>query len=472
MRYGQKKIPLVLSVSVFIYLCYCLVYTPNFILTIPVVLFPLLAFRLFWIDNHPNVLFWGVMLQWLSASTQLLYSNFLGVTLAERMKEYSFPASKMEMATLLSIVGLFAFSLGLFVAVRRLRFSTIDSLLDSYSPKNIFMAYISSSLLVYLTTNLIWVLGGFVQYVYLFFYIKWGFFMVAFYVIHKRAPFLKWYFYGFVVLEIFLGLNSFFAREILLIAMFSFLAAVQVQSKLNAKFYIIVIVGLLLLVNYLVIWSAIKGDYRKYVSKGKFTQSVLVSKEDARSKYFTLITNVNEKQYQEGIEQFVNRLGYIQFFAACLDYVPRKVPHQDGRVYLSALQHYFVPRFLNPDKEVLDDSKHTSEFTGLRLSGAKKATSFSLGYIADAYVDFGYFYMFPLLCAFGWLFGFSYRYLKQRSSNELWAWILTSPFILLLNINGADTKKALGGLLIYFLTVAILRKFLIKAVDPFLRVRR
>ena len=471
MRYGQKKIPLALSIGVCIYLGYCFLYTPNFYLTIPVVLFPLFAFRLFWIDNQPNVLFFGIMLQWFPASTQLLYSNFLQVTLAERMKKYSFPAEMMELATLLSIAGLFAFSIGLYIAVRKLRFSSIEPILDKYSPLNIFLMYIGFSLVVYLTGNLIWAFSGFVQYIYLFFYIKWGFFLVAFYVIHKRANFLRWYFYGFVSMELFLGLNSFFAREILLIAMFSLLAAVQVQSRLNMKSYLLITMVILLLSHYLILWSAIKKDYREFVGKGKVTQSVLVSPEEARSKYFTLMTSVNEKQYQQGIEEFVNRLGYIQFFAACLDYVPRVVPHQNGQVYFSALQHYFVPRFLNPDKEVLDDSKHTSEFTGLRLSGPKEATSFSLGYIADAYVDFGYFYMLPLILAFGWLFGFFYRYLVRKSPNELWVWILTSPFIILLNINGANTNKALGGLLIYFLTVAILRKYLVRVIDPFLRVR-
>jgi hypothetical protein len=455
-----------------VYLSYCFFYTPNFYLTIPVILFPLFAFRLFWIDNQPNVLFWGMMLQWLPASTQLLYSNFLGVTLAERMKEYSFPAEMMEFATLLSTVGLFAFSIGLYLAVRKLRFSSMDILIDKYSPLGILVVYTSFSSVVYLTTNWIWAFSGFVQYIYLFFYLKWGFFLVAFYVIHKRPNNLRWYFYGFIGLEIFLGLNSFFAREILLVVMFSILGVLQIQSKLNFKSFAFITIGVILLVNYLILWSAIKRDYREFVSNGKVTQSLMVSEEAARSKYFDLMTGVDDKQYEKGIEDFVNRLGYIQFFAACLNHVPRVVPHQDGRVYFSALQHYFVPRFLNPDKEVLDDSKHTAEFTGLKLSGAKEATSFSLGYIADAYVDFGYVYMFPLLLAFGWLFGFCYQFLVKKSINELWVWILTSPFLLLLNINGADTKKALGGLLIYFLTVAILRKYLIRIVDPFLRAKR
>ena len=134
MRYGQKKIPLVLSIGVCIYLGYCFLYTPNFYLTIPVVLFPLFAFRLFWIDKQPNVLFLGMMLQWLPASTQLLYSNFLQVTLAERMRGYSFPAERMELATLLSITGLFAFSIGLYIAVRKLRFSSIEPILVKYLP--------------------------------------------------------------------------------------------------------------------------------------------------------------------------------------------------------------------------------------------------------------------------------------------------------------------------------------------------
>ena len=46
---------------------------------------------------------------------------------------------------------------------------------------------------------------------------------------------------------------------------------------------------------------------------------------------------------------------------------------------------------------------------------------------------------------------------------------MTAPFFLLININGADTKKALGWVLIYFLVVAIVRKQLIKRLDPMMR---
>jgi hypothetical protein len=118
---------------------------------------------------------------------------------------------------------------------------------------------------------------------------------------------------------------------------------------------------------------------------------------------------------------------------------------------------------------VLDDSKHTREFTGIGVSDADSATSFSLGYIADAYIDFGPIYMHVILFFFGALFGVFYKFLYTKAPNEIWSWILTVPFFLLININGADTKKALGWVLIYFLVVAIVRKQLIKRLDPLMR---
>jgi len=164
-------------------------------------------------------------------------------------------------------------------------------------------------------------------------------------------------------------------------------------------------------------------------------------------------------------------VGYIEFFAASLNHVPQKVPHQNGKIYLSAAQHFLIPRFLNPNKEVLDDTKHTEKYTGIRLSGTKEASSFSLGYIADAYVDFGYYFMFVLLFIMGRMFGFFFSFLVKKSPNEVWVWIFTCPFLILLNINGTDTKKAIGWILIYFATIIIVRKQLIYIVDPIMKFK-
>lgn len=471
MQYGKKKIPIAFLGFILIYLSYCLLFTPNFLVSIPVAFFPLFAYKLFWIDNKPNVLFWGMMMQWLSASTQLLYCNILQITLEEKMRDTSFPAEMMEYATLLSLVALYFFAAGMFIAIRKIIIENIEDCLSNYSPKKVLILYIVISIIIYLTSTLIWAFQAAVQYIYFFFYIKWGFFLITFYIIHKKAPLLRSYLYGFIGLEILLSFTSFFAGDFLNIASFMILAIVALQPKLNARSYIVIISSAALLVHMLILWTSVKGEYRNFVSAGVSGQSVNVSRGEANEKLFDLVSNVDGPKYQEGVEKFVDRLGYIQYFGASLDYVPRVVPYQNGQIYLGAVQHYLVPRFINPDKPILDDSKHTTEFTGIQVSGMEQATSFSLGYIADAYIDFGPFYMFPLLFAFGYLFGFFYKYLAGKSPNELWVWVLTGPFFLLININGTDTKKALGWILIYFLTVAIVRKQLIKRIDPFIRER-
>lgn len=469
MKFGQKKIPKILWITATVYLAFCFLYTPNFYLSILVVGFPLLAMRLFWVENKPNVIFWGMLLQWSTSASQLLYANALGVTLMERTKSFSFAYNNMDTATFLSVLGLYFFSFGIYIMIRKVRITNIEPSLNIYSSDRLFLFYIVFIILITLTSRLIWALPGVVQYIYSLFYIKWGVFLSVFYFVHKRSPHLKIYLYGTIIVELILGLTSFFARDVVFVAMFVLLGVIQLQPRLSFRSYFFMFLGTALIIHYLILWSAVKSEYRKFVSQGKKTQSVQVSSELARKKYIQLMTTVDSKKYQTGIEAFVNRIGYIQLFAASLKHVPAKVPHQNGKIYWSAIKHYTVPRFLNPQKEVLDDSKHASKYTGIKLSGAKQASSISLGYIADAYVDFGRFMMFPLLFAVGALFGFCYRFIVTRCPDGLWAWIFSTPFLILININGTDTKKALGSLLIYFVTLLLFQKPLIRIISPFIR---
>jgi hypothetical protein len=468
-KYGQKKIPEAFFIGLLIFLSYCAFFTPNFLISIPVAIFPIFIFRLFWIDGEANVIFWGMMMQWLSASTQLLYCNILGITLAERMKQSIFPGELMEYATLLSILGLFFFALGVFIIIRKLPILKISDALTEYSPKKVLTFYAAFSVFKYITSAAIWAFPSVVQFIYFFLYIKWGFFLVAFYTVHKRAPNLKAYLYLIIGVEVILSFSSFFADNFTNIVFYTILGLLTVQPKLDPKAYIFIGIGGVGLLHFMILWTAIKPEYRSYVSKGQNVQSVLVSRTESNTKFFELISNVGDAQYQVGIDKLVDRLGYIQYFGAALEYVPKTVPHQNGAIYWKAIQHYLVPRFLNPDKAVLDDSKHTAEFTGIVVSGADDASSFSLGYIADAYIDFGPLLMFPALLLFGSLFGIFYKFFIRKSPNVFWQWICVGPFFLLININGTDTTKALGWVLIYSLTVALTRKQLIKRLDPLMR---
>ena len=115
MRVGQAKIPAGFFYVAFFYLLYSLIFTPNFWLTVPQVFFPILAYKLLWIPRQLNVLFWGMMLQWMAVFILPFYCNLLGVTLIQYFGQDNFNSYPplMNMAVFLSIVALYFFLIGL-----------------------------------------------------------------------------------------------------------------------------------------------------------------------------------------------------------------------------------------------------------------------------------------------------------------------------------------------------------------------
>jgi hypothetical protein len=469
MRYGSSHPPLALWFIVISYLLFTSVQSPNLLISIPVFIYPLFLYRLFWVAKQPNVLFWGLLFQWSNVSAQLLYSTFLGISLADYMKGENFPLQYFDKTVLLSIVALYFFAFGLFLAVKQLKMPDINKVIEKYSPKSTLRWYIIVSIIIYLSRLAIWGLGAFVQYFYFFFYVKWGFFLITFYVVHKRAPQLRWVLYFAIAVECILGLSSFFADAFLNILIYSFIGITTLQPKIKFTGAVILVVMAVIFFNIAVYWTASKQAYRQFLNKGEVSQAVLVSQSDALNKLKELVSNIDDETYSNSIRVMVDRIGYIQYFDATLGYVPTVVPHQNGSVYAKAIAHYLVPRFLDPHKEILDDSKHTNEFTGLGLGDASSATSFSLGTVADAYIDFGEVFMNVPIFLFGYLIGLCFSYLWKTSPNQYWAWFLTGAFYLLVPIYGADTTKAIGFISIYFVTIVFVKGRLIRILDPRLR---
>lgn len=464
--YGKGKFPNVAWALTLAALVYTFLLSDNILLMIPVLLFIPFAYKLFFIKGNPNVIFWGLMYQWLNVSIHLIYCTMLGITLSDYFAGTIFPSDLMDYTAILSITGMYIFCLGFFVVVKKLKIAMDESEWEKYDPKKILQTYIIVSVIININQFAIWAFPSVVQYFYFFFYIKWGFFLVTFISIYKRAPHLKLLLYTVIAVEFFLGLSSYFASSFTYILMFSLIAFSSVSKKISfVKAGIFIISGAALF-HLAVLWTAAKGNYRSYVSQGQNVQTVKVSQDEARKKLLELLTSIDPLTYERSVQELINRVGYIQYFAACIRFVPAKVPHQYGDVYLAAISHYLVPRFLNPDKPELDDSKHTNEFTGLNVSGKARASSFSLGTYADAYIDFGPYGMFVPIFLFGAMIGYFFKTLFRRG---LWGLILTGPFFLLINIYGADTTKALGFVLIYFIVIYFVNRFLKSFIDPMMR---
>ena len=109
----------------------------------------------------------------------------------------------------------------------------------------------------------------------------------------------------------------------------------------------------------------------------------------------------------------------MEFFGVVLVNVPASLPHTLGAILWDAIIRPFMPRLLFVDKDEIDDTARTNFYTG-GLAGSSEGTSISLGYIAEAYIDFGAFGMFAALAAIGVFYGAIYRaLLRWRASRGL-----------------------------------------------------
>lgn len=466
--YGHAKIPYLLIIGTFTALLLIFLWSPDFLLAIPVILYIPFVYKLFYLEGDCNIIFWSLVLQWLSVSAQLLYSIIIGAPLNDLFKDSIFPANLMSYTDFLSISGIYAFTLGLFVAVRKLKISIPESAWDKYNPRKIIQVYVLVSVVINTFQAAIWAFPNLVQYFVFLFYLKWGFFLVTFISVFKRAPDLKIFLFAIIGVEFVLGLSSFFASNFINIIIFSIIAFMSVTKKISFARGIVFFIFGIALFHVSVLWTASKNTYRSFLKNGQISQSVDVDKDKARAKLFELIVKVDARTYQLAIEDLVNRVGYVHFFAAAVRMVPERIPYEGGKVYQEAISHYLVPRFINPDKPKLDDSKHTNKYTGLGLSGRERATSFSLGSFADAYIDFGPIFMIIPIFLFGYMAGFFFRKLYV---NDLWGIIFTGPFFLIIPIYQVDTTKALGFFLIYFLVIYFLKNSIKKQLDPIIRAK-
>lgn len=461
--YGKAAIPSGIWIAISAILVFTLLRSPNFLIMTALMLYIPYTYKFFYVKGNPNVIFWGLLYQWLTVSIQAIYCSFLGISINDLFAKTIFPSELFEYTDFLSVIGLYVITYGIFRATRRLKVVVEESIWDKYNPQKILQTYILVSVVININQVAIWAFPTLVQYFYFFFYIKWGFFMITFISIFKRAPHLKIFLLMVIIGEFILGLSSYFSSSFANILLFSIISYSAVSKKIPTYKIVLAVPLGILLFHIAVLWTAAKGNYRSYVSQGQNVQTVKVSKQQAREKLFELIIKVDENTYNDAVVELINRIGYIQYFAAAIRYVPAIVSHEYGRVYWAALSHYLVPRFINPDKPELDDSKHTNQYTGLNVSGKARASSFSLGTFADAYIDFGPVFMFTLIFLFGYVIGFFFQYLY---SSDLWGLIFTGPFFLLINIYGSDTTKAIGFLLIYFLVMFFLKRTLRNYIDP------
>jgi hypothetical protein len=387
---------------------------------------------------------------------------------------YLYGKSNILLASWIGLTALAVYVIGLQFAVFRIRSidtSYLTNLLIRYNSWKIIFVYVLVSLLsVFSNKAIILIPGG--QLLLAVTYMKWV--LLTFLIAHtlvdgsNRLIVLI-----LIVLEIILSFSGFWAafKDYILVALGAFFLF---TPKISFKSFLVTLSISILTLFISVIWTYSKVEYRKYLTGGERSQ--IIVQENQLNNLFKFIEIVQEDFSQEkfnsnfsvGLENLIYRISYVEFLALTIKQVPNHIPHENGELLKNAFEHVFKPRFLFPDKKPIFDSELTSKYTGIQFAGAEQGVSFSLGTVAESYIDFGRYFMYIPILFFGFWIGWMYRYFIVNGYNVIWGMCYAAPIFQFAWSFPVPTSKFLGWSFTYFVGFWVLNKFLIKYLDNFL----
>jgi hypothetical protein len=430
-----------------------------------------LTFKLMWRVNEPKHLLVNLVLNWMVVAILLPY----GAVFQKPLNELSiYKSDKLVYATWLAVFSQVFYLLGIYLPLRNLvvtQMGKLQLVLSRYDGQKLFSTYIGYSFFTaILTPILLGVSGG--QMLMGFVYFKWVF--LTFLIIHTSViPSNTKYVLLFVGFEILLSFSGFWSafKDYILVAVGAFFT---LNRKVTAKAFIATLLTVVVTFFIFVVWSASKGKYRAFLTGGERSQNVVQTNQlnniavlwDILSEDFS--PENFSTSFERGRDALVYRISYVEYFALALKQVPTFLPHENGQLLQDALEHVLKPRILFPDKKVIYDSDLTSKYTGISFAGRDEGTSFSLGSVPEAYIDFGPVYMFIPIFFFGLLFGWMYKTLLLNGYNIVWGICYSAPIFQYAWMFPVPGTKLLGWSITYFVNFYLINRYLVKYLDTWL----
>lgn len=387
-------------------------------------------------------------------------------------KDINFRAAFTDRATIASLIGLMCMLLPVYYYQSKLPFLKLSDLkrhAQQLSTDKVFTCYLIAFFVMSSLSVVAFAYSGLTQFIISFVKIKWMFFMIFGYlsILKKERRTL---FYVCIIVEFVSSFYSFFS-EFKTVIFFLVVLLVSLIRVINVKQVIYAgILGVCMIV-FALVWTSIKTKYRAFINEGSRLQVASVGKEEALNKLYDLSNNVSEETLNSSVYQFLDRLQYTYHFALTISRVPSKIPHMRGKNWADNIEFVTTPRFLNPDKPVLDATEKAKKFTGLRYAGRRSGASFSLGYFAECYIDFGIWgMMFPLFII-GCLYGITYWYLLRKSSgNFIFNYSVVGAFFLEFSAFEMDGTLFLGRFLATLVTFVVLIKFFFPVILRYISI--
>lgn len=464
----KRRLPFLLFLNLILLISS--IFSPNLLESIFSLIVLNIIIRFFFKSGIPLVIFTGLLFQWLQISIKVWYGNLTGQPLQSVFASYNAP-DKMHEAFYLSSIGLVFLAVGIYLMYRKIDNNTfINKLfkdLSHYNAKRIILGYIIISLILELLFSFRLIFPGINTIIVAIGRLKWGFFLLFFLTITVHKKFIP-HFIFIILFEFVISFSGYFS-EFKDIAIYLCIGLISFTNLFTVRRLTYLVLILLATFQVGVLWTAVKGEYRDFLSGYSGRQVVVVSRSEALSELYRLVSNIDKAQYESAIDNLIDRIGFIDFFSLALKNVPTYQPYEKGKIWEQALTFYLKPRILYPNKPAIDDSQHTSKYTGVRLADASEGASHSIGFMTDSYIDFGKIFMHIPIFFLGVVIGWLFKFFLLKSKNVVWGLIFTAPFFLLTNFFSFNLIKVIGNLLIYVVVIFFIGKYIVRIVDPYLK---
>jgi len=422
-----------------------------------------ILFWFLWRPGEPPVMLFACFFQAFQVFTPVVVANFAGETLDQSIKYQLDMSTAFYLAALSIVVLAIGMKIGSGSASSQY-LQDVDK--NSRELNDVKLAVVYAIFLVISTflQSIAFAYPAFTQLLLGIASFRW---VIVFLIAWAGFRYSRFFFVAIctTALEIVIGFTGFFGEfRVVLFLMLIVYGGTNVRVSKLMKPRVLILMSLLLALT--VYWQGIKGDYRNFINQGTQTQEVQVSLGERLSFHLDSLGKFGSEEVGEGFESGLDRLGYIKFFAGSIKTVPSIIPYQDGRLWSEAFAN-LAPRFLFPDKPVIEDSRRTNIFSGFRVAGAEQGASASIGYVGESYIDFGIPIMYAPIFALGFFWGWIYRLLANTGSIPLLGQAGSS--ILILNVavyfessNLKILASAVISLLIYLVFLRFFGKFVWK----------
>lgn len=201
-----------------------------------------------------------------------------------------------------------------------------------------------------------------------------------------------------------------------------------------------------------------KEEFRKQYWSGEQTGTLLERAEfwfnASVDKWEGLFDDPNNEKLNELTSQSIGRLSLLAQTANVVELTPSAVPYQYGQLY-SYILVTLIPRFVWPDKPIVSEANRFYQVSyNLTTEANLDNVSISVGYLAESYINFGWFGVVGVM----FLIGAFLKLFQQTFMNKSSGLLLSSVGIVLLpQLLSIEAQLAvyLGGLLQQTLLIII-----------------